>query len=80
LKGLGVTNADAQRVKGLTGKSRFARMLQAYEQMRRDGKIPATWEVIELHAWGAAAFIPRRRPGARGATAFPIEPLRQPRS
>jgi len=47
--------------------------------MRHDGKIPATWEVIELHAWGAAAFIPRRRPGARGAAAIPTEFLRQPR-
>ena len=80
LKGLGVTNADTQRVKGLTGKSRFTRMLQAYEHMRHDRKIPATWEVIELHAWGAAAFIPRRRPGARGAAAIPIEFLRQTRS
>jgi malonyl-CoA O-methyltransferase len=80
LKGLGVTNADAQRAKGLTGKARFARMLQAYEQTRHEGKIPATWEVVELHAWGAAAFIPRRRPGSRGGAASPVEFLRQPRS
>jgi malonyl-CoA O-methyltransferase len=76
LKGLGVTNADAQRAQGLTGKARFSRMLQAYEQTRHDGKIPATWEVIELHAWGAAAFIPRRRPGSRGGAAIPPELLR----
>ena len=43
-----------------------------------DGKISATWEVVELHAWGAAAFIPRRRPGTRGRAAFPPELLRKP--
>lgn len=66
LKGLGFTNADTRRVRGLTGKARFARMLQAYEKERRDGTIPATWEVIELHAWGAPEWIPRRRRGCPG--------------
>ncbi len=75
LKGLGATNADAQRERGLTGKARFSRMLAAYETMRIDGKIPATWEVIEFHAWGARAGQPRRGGGAEIAT-FPIGRLR----
>lgn len=75
LKGLGATNAIAQRERGLTGKARFARMLGAYEAMRHDGKIPATWEVIELHAFGAREGQPRRENGAQIAT-FPIERLR----
>lgn len=75
LKGLGATNADTQRERGLTGKARFSRMLAAYDAMRIDGKIPATWEVIELHAWGARAGQPRRDGSVEIAT-FPIERLR----
>jgi malonyl-CoA O-methyltransferase len=75
LKGLGATNADAQRERGLTGKTRFARMLQAYEAMRVDGCVPATWEVVEMHAWGPPEGQPRRIGGEEIAT-FPIERLR----
>ena len=55
LKGLGATNADLDRARGLTGKTRFKAMLDAYETRRRDGRIPATWEVVTLHAWGFPA-------------------------
>ncbi|MGN6313534.1 MAG: malonyl-ACP O-methyltransferase BioC [Rhodanobacteraceae bacterium] len=76
LKGLGATNADAQRERGLTGKARFARMYEAYETMRVNGLIPATWEVIEMHAWGSPEGQPRRAGGEEIAT-FPIERLRK---
>jgi malonyl-CoA O-methyltransferase len=76
LKGLGATNADAQRERGLTGKARFARMFDAYDSMRVDGVIPATWEVIELHAWGPPEGQPRRAGGEEIAT-FPVERLRK---
>jgi len=75
LKGLGATNADANRERGLTGKARFARMFDAYETMRVDGFIPATWEVIEMHAWGPPQGQPRRTGGEEIAT-FAIEQLR----
>lgn len=52
LKGLGATNADRERQRGLTGKTRFKAMLDVYETRRRHGKIPATWEVVTMHAWG----------------------------
>jgi malonyl-CoA O-methyltransferase len=55
LKGLGATNADRGRTPGLTGKGHFQTMLDAYETRRRGGRIPATWEVIALHAWGFPA-------------------------
>lgn len=55
LKGLGATNADLERARGLTGKTRFKAMLAAYEAQRRDGRIPATWEVLTMHAWGFPA-------------------------
>lgn len=60
LKGLGATNAAHERPHALTGKARFKAMLDAYETRRRNGRIPATWEVITLHAWGAPeGFLPR---------------------
>ncbi|MBU6417093.1 MAG: malonyl-ACP O-methyltransferase BioC [Xanthomonadaceae bacterium] len=60
LKGLGATNADVERARGLTGKARFKAMLDAYETRRRGGRIPATWEIVTLHAWGAPEnFLPR---------------------
>lgn len=55
LKGLGATNADRERARGLTGKLRFKAMVDAYETRRRDGRIPATWEIVTLHAWGFPA-------------------------
>lgn len=77
LKGIGATNADANRDRGLTGKQRFARMFAAYEAMRADGKIPATWEVIEMHAWGAPEGQPRRDGTGGEIATFPIERLRR---
>jgi malonyl-CoA O-methyltransferase len=60
LKGLGATNAHRERARGLTGKARFRQMLDAYEARRRDGRIPATWEVVTMHAWGPPeGFLPR---------------------
>src|SRR5579875_1042930 len=75
LKGLGATNADAARERGLTGKARFARMLAHYEALRGPRGVPATWEVIELHAFGAPEGQPRRTAGGEVA-AFPVERLR----
>lgn len=51
LKGLGAHNAAASRRRGLLGKSAWARLEQAYESQRRDGRLPATFEVIYGHAW-----------------------------
>ncbi|HJP99355.1 MAG TPA: malonyl-ACP O-methyltransferase BioC, partial [Rhodanobacteraceae bacterium] len=48
LKGLGATNADRDRQRGLTGKRRLRAMLDAYERQRRNGRIPATWEVMTM--------------------------------
>ncbi|MFO1322698.1 MAG: malonyl-ACP O-methyltransferase BioC [Burkholderiales bacterium] len=51
LKQLGATNATRGRPHGLTGRRRWQRMLAALEAMRRDGRIPATFEVVYGHAW-----------------------------
>lgn len=53
LKAIGATNASLNRSKGLMGKQRFNNMLEAYETLRSEGKIPATYEVVHGHAWAA---------------------------
>ena len=75
LQGLGATNADRARARGLTGKTRYRRMLAAYEAMRTGGRIPASWEVVSAHAWGPPAGQPRRVGGAEIAS-FSIDQLR----
>jgi len=75
LKALGATNADARRTRGLTGKSRYRHALEGYERFRRDGLLPATYEVISAHAWGPEPGQPRRDAGGEIAS-FPIERLR----
>ncbi len=51
LKSIGAHNATAGRGQGLMGKHVWARLTENYERMRRDGKLPATFEVVYGHAW-----------------------------
>ncbi|MDO9467053.1 MAG: malonyl-ACP O-methyltransferase BioC [Thiobacillus sp.] len=51
LKGIGAHNAASARRRGLLGKSAWARLEQAYESNRYEGRLPATFEVIYGHAW-----------------------------
>ena len=76
LQGLGATHADAARERTLTGKSHYRRMLAAYETMRVDGRIPATWEVVTAHAWGPPPGQARRAPGGGDIATFSIDKLR----
>ncbi len=55
LQGAGAHNASVGRPKGLTGKKKFAALAQAYEGHRRQGRLPATFEVIFGQAWTPAA-------------------------
>lgn len=75
LKGLGATHADRARERHLTGKSHYRAMLGAYEAMRVDGRIPATWEVVTAHAWGPPPGQARRTPEGEIAT-FSLNSLR----
>ncbi|RPE79999.1 malonyl-ACP O-methyltransferase BioC [Vulcaniibacterium tengchongense] len=63
LRALGATNALRERRRSLTGRARFARAAQAYEAFRRDGRLPATWEVIYAQAWGPPPGTPIRSGG-----------------
>ena len=76
LQGLGATNADQTRERGLTGKSRYRRMLAAYETMRIDGRIPATWEVVTAHAWGPPQGQGRRGADGGEIASFSVDSLR----
>lgn len=71
LKAIGAHNVTQGRARGLTGRRRLAAMTRAYEALRRDGKLPATWEVIHASAWGGA----RRTPENAG---FPREAVISP--
>jgi len=46
LKAIGAHRVTAGRPKGLTGPRKFAAMQAAYETFRREGRLPATYEVI----------------------------------
>lgn len=54
LRGIGAHNATAGRARGLLGKTKWARIVAQYEVLRRDGKLPATFEIIYGHAWKVA--------------------------
>ena len=51
LKAIGAHNATVGRPRGLTGRARWSRVLAALEAFRRDGRLPATYEVVYGHAW-----------------------------
>ena len=51
LKSIGAHNVTCGRRQGLTGKSLFQAVARNYEQFRRAGRLPATFEVVYGHAW-----------------------------
>ncbi|HEY2864933.1 MAG TPA: malonyl-ACP O-methyltransferase BioC [Casimicrobiaceae bacterium] len=51
LKATGAQNSRVDRRRGLTGRRRWRGMLGAIESFRRDGRLPASFEVVYGHAW-----------------------------
>ena len=51
LKAIGAHNAARGRPGGLSGKALLAAVERNYEAQRRDGRLPATFEVVYGHAW-----------------------------
>jgi malonyl-CoA O-methyltransferase len=51
LKAVGGHNATIGRPRGLMGRDRWSRMLEALERFRRDGRLSATYEIVYGHAW-----------------------------
>jgi len=74
LKTMGARNATTGRGRGLTGRRRLALVEEYYEGLRRDGRLPATWEVVYGHAWGSA---PPGGAKARDEVSVPVSQLRR---
>ncbi|MGI9321162.1 MAG: malonyl-ACP O-methyltransferase BioC [Thiogranum sp.] len=55
LKQIGAHNVTAGRPRGLTGKARMQRLVGAYEQYRSQGVLPASYEIVNGHAWSTSA-------------------------
>lgn len=74
----GSRNAAANRRRSLMGKREWHRVIAAYESMRREGRLPATFEIVYGHAWKPQPRVttdgraivrfdrPRKQPGTGG--------------
>jgi malonyl-CoA O-methyltransferase len=74
LKAVGSCNASRMRPKGLSSPRKFAAMQAAYEQFRRENRLPATYEVVFAHAWAPAVAS---RNGGNGSEVSLAEVKRQ---
>lgn len=54
LRASGAANAASTRPRGLSGRAGWAKARAAYEALRQNGRLPATLEIIQGHAWKAA--------------------------
>jgi malonyl-CoA O-methyltransferase len=54
LQAIGARNAAQGRHRGLHGREFLRRLTERYEIFRREGKLPATYEVVYGHAWRAS--------------------------
>lgn len=73
LKTIGAHNVNRGRSSGLTGKNKLNAMLAAYEQFRRDDRLPASYEIVYGHAW--APLTPQQQT-QDGATHISLEQMR----
>jgi malonyl-CoA O-methyltransferase len=72
LKAIGAQNATSGRPRGLTGHRRLRDVEHAYEEFRRHGVLPASYEVVFGQAWG-----PVEGPKRDGEFAYPLSALRR---
>jgi malonyl-CoA O-methyltransferase len=69
LRAAGSSCAMKARRHGLTGRHAWSAVRVAYEALRRDGKLPATFEVVYGHAWKVA---PKQTPDGRAIVRFDL--------
>lgn len=69
LRAAGSMCAMKARRHGLTGRQAWENARAAYEQLRQDGKLPATFEIVYGHAWKAA---PKQTPDGRAIVRFDL--------
>lgn len=72
LKALGAHNIAAGRNRGLMGRRTLNEVKARYELQRREGRLPATFEVVYGHAWK-----PTPRTGPAGRKVIDIRPAGQ---
>jgi malonyl-CoA O-methyltransferase len=73
LKAIGAHNLTRGRPTGLSGRALLAAVSANYEAFRREGKLPATFEVVYGHAWKPSARV-----GPSGRPVIEITPLPRP--
>jgi malonyl-CoA O-methyltransferase len=76
LKHSGSRNAWPDRSRGLTTRAVIDRVAAAYELHRREGLLPATFEVVYGQAWQSTRGAKSERPGE---TRIPVDSLRRRR-
>jgi malonyl-CoA O-methyltransferase len=69
LKAIGAHNVATGRNRGLTGRRALDNLRRRYEELRRDGRLPATFEVVYGHAWK-----PEPRLGPSGRPVIELKP------
>jgi malonyl-CoA O-methyltransferase len=69
LRAAGSSCAMKARRHGMTGRQSWASGKAAYEALRKDGRLPATFEVIYGHAWKAE---PKKTPDGRAIVRFDL--------
>jgi malonyl-CoA O-methyltransferase len=69
LKAIGAHNVTRGRPGGLSGRSLLETVARNYERYRREGRLPATFEVVYGHAWK-----PQPRVGPGGRRVIDIQP------
>jgi len=69
LRAAGSSCAMKARRHGMTGRKSWESGRAAYEAMRKDGRLPATFEVIYGHAWKAE---PKKTPDGRAIVRFDL--------
>ena len=78
LKAIGAHNVNAGRSRGLTGRQKIERMIAAYENERRDGRLPATYEVVYGQAWAVERALRSSTP--TGEARIPVGHIGRRRS
>jgi malonyl-CoA O-methyltransferase len=71
LKAIGAHNVTAGRPQGISARATLAAVERNYEQWRRDGRLPATFEVVYGHAW-----VPQPRVTPDGRPVIEIKPAK----
>lgn len=75
IKMLGANNANTSRPRGLTGRDKLHRVIEAYEGHRDQGRLPVTYEIIYGRALSPAGG--KSRP-AREEVKIPLSALQRP--